>query len=82
MRLTLFQRDHCPLCDQAYELLASAGIPDFEPVWIDADEGLEARFGARVPVLRREADGAELDWPFSLTSLQAFLQVPPTTAGS
>ena len=73
MRLTLFQRDDCPLCDAAYELLAVTGVPDFEPVWIDGDAALEARYGTRVPVLRREADGVELDWPFAPEALRAFL---------
>jgi hypothetical protein len=73
MRLTLFQRDDCPLCDEAYERLAAAGVADFEPAWIDGDEGLEARYGARVPVLRRESDGVELDWPFADAALRAFL---------
>jgi hypothetical protein len=27
----------------------------------------------RVPVLRRENDGAELDWPFEPAALRAFL---------
>lgn len=81
MRLTLYQRDDCPLCDKAYELLAAAGIPDFEAVWIDGDGGLEASYGARVPVLQRNDDGAELDWPFTVTSLRAFLQAPPAAAG-
>ena len=73
MRLSLFQRDDCPLCDEAYELMSVTGVPDFEPVWIDGDAGLEARYGARVPVLRREDEGAELDWPFTAESLRAFL---------
>ncbi len=81
MRLSLFQRDDCPLCDDAYALLAGAGVPDFEPVWIDGDLALEARYGTRVPVLRREQDGAELDWPFTVASLQAFLSAPPAAGG-
>jgi glutaredoxin len=73
MSLTLYQRDDCPLCDEAYELMAVTGIPDFEPVWIDGEPELEARYGARVPVLHRNEDGAELDWPFTVASLRAFL---------
>jgi hypothetical protein len=73
MRLTLFQRDDCPLCDEAYERLAAAGVADFEPAWIDGDAALEMRYGARVPVLRREDDGTELDWPFETAALRAFL---------
>ena len=72
MRLQLFQRDDCPLCDDAYEVLAAAGVPDFEPTWIDGEAALEARYGARVPVLRRD-DGAELGWPFDAEAVRAFV---------
>ena len=82
MRLSLYQRDECPLCDEAYEILAAAGVPDFEPVWIDGDAALESRFGARVPVLRRSEDGAELDWPFTVSSLRAFLSAAPAAGAS
>jgi hypothetical protein len=68
---TLFQRDDCHLCDQALEVLAQARFPDFSSLWIDDDEALEARYGARVPVLRR-GDGAELDWPFDGAAVRAF----------
>ncbi|MEO7251964.1 MAG: glutaredoxin family protein [Arenimonas sp.] len=73
MKLSLFQRDECPLCDEAYEVLAAAGTSDFDPIWIDGDLGLEAIYGARVPVLRREESGMELDWPFDATRVREFL---------
>jgi len=69
---TLFQRDECHLCDQALEVLALARFPDFSSVFIDDDEALEARYGARVPVLRR-SDGVEIDWPFDPAALQSML---------
>lgn len=69
----LYQRDDCKLCDQAVALLARAGAPDFESVWIDDDAGLEARYGERVPVLRDEDSGRELGWPFDAQALMAFL---------
>ncbi len=62
--LVLYQRDDCHLCDLALDVLAEVRVPDFESVFIDGDEGLEARYGARVPVLRDTARGVELDWPF------------------
>ncbi|ALN90140.1 glutaredoxin family protein [Lysobacter gummosus] len=62
--LTLFQRDDCHLCDLALEVLARARAPEFESVFIDEDAVLEARYGERVPVLRDEGRGVELDWPF------------------
>ena len=73
MRLTLIQRDECELCDQAWERLALAGVADFDPLWIDDDFGLEARYGERIPVLRREDSGAELDWPFDADAVRRFL---------
>ncbi len=73
MSLTLYQRDNCHLCDLALEMLAAARIPDFESVFIDDDALLEERYGLRVPVLRNEASGAELGWPFDFDRLRAFL---------
>lgn len=70
----LYQRDDCPLCDQALAVLAAAGVPDFEPVWIDDDPALEARYGARVPVLREASSNRELDWPFDPAKVAAWLQ--------
>lgn len=73
MRLILFQRDDCPLCDRALAVLAAARAPDFDSVWIDDDDALEARYGARVPVLRDADAERELDWPFDADALAAFL---------
>jgi hypothetical protein len=71
--LTLFQRDDCHLCDQAVIVLVQARAGDFEPRWIDADVELEQRYGLRVPVLRREDTGAELEWPFDAGRVRDFL---------
>ena len=71
--LTLFQRDDCHLCDLALEVLAQARTPEFESVFIDGDDALEARYGERVPVLRDDARGIELDWPFDADGLMAWL---------
>jgi hypothetical protein len=71
--LTLFQRDDCHLCDLALEVLAQARAPEFDSVFIDEDEGLEALYGMRVPVLRDEAAGIELDWPFDAAAVAALL---------
>jgi hypothetical protein len=73
MALTLVQRDHCHLCDLAWEVLAAAGVADFDPLWIDGDIGLEARYGTRVPVLRNEDSGEELDWPFDAAAVQGLI---------
>ncbi|MGH8084066.1 MAG: glutaredoxin family protein [Lysobacter sp.] len=72
-RLTLFQRDDCHLCDLALEVLAAARVPEFDSVFIDEDEALEQRYGVSVPVLRDGASGAELQWPFDVEGVRAFL---------
>ena len=73
MPLLLFQRDDCHLCDLALEVLAAARAPEFESVFIDDDAALEARYGERVPVLRDDADGRELAWPFDAAAVARFL---------
>ncbi len=73
MRLKLYQRDDCPLCDEALAVLAAARVPDFDSVWIDDDDVLEARYGARVPVLRDDGCDEEMDWPFDVGKLQRWL---------
>jgi hypothetical protein len=72
MALILYQRDHCHLCDLALDVLAQARVPEFESVFIDDDDALEARYGLRVPVLRDDVRGIELDWPFDAARLAAF----------
>ena len=74
MRLVLYQRDDCKLCDEALAVVAAARAPDFESVWIDDDATLEARYGTRVPVLRDAAADRELDWPFDAAAVERFVQ--------
>jgi glutaredoxin len=73
MRLILYQRDDCHLCDEALQILAAAQIPDFDSVWIDDDAALEARYGIRVPVLRDEDSARELGWPFGIDAVRRFV---------
>ena len=69
----LYQRDDCHLCDLALEVLAKAHAPEFDSVFIDGDEALEARYGSRIPVLRDQARGMELDWPFDVDQVKRWL---------
>jgi len=73
MRLTLYQRDDCQLCDEALAVLAQARVPDFASVFIDGNAELETRYGERVPVLHTDS-GRELGWPFDAASVRAFLK--------
>ena len=74
MILVLYQRDDCHLCELAIDVLANAKTPDFSSVFIDNDNALEARYGDRVPVLREELSGRELDWPFNASTVETFVQ--------
>ena len=74
MILVLYQRDECHLCDLAIDVLAQARAPDFSSVFIDNDNALEAKYGERVPVLREEESGRELDWPFDAPAVRRFIQ--------
>jgi Glutaredoxin-like domain (DUF836) len=74
MRLTLYQRDDCHLCDLALDVLAQARLPEFESVFIDDDTELEARYGERVPVLRDEHAARELNWPFDAPTVAAWIE--------
>jgi len=73
MRLILFQRDDCHLCDLALAVLAQARLPAFESVFVDDDAQLEARYAERVPVLRDEDSGEEIGWPFDAAAVTRFL---------
>lgn len=74
MILVLYQRDDCHLCDLAIDVLANARAPEFSSVFIDNDNALEARYGERVPVLREELSGRELNWPFDAANVMDFVQ--------
>jgi len=74
MRLILYQRDDCHLCDLALEVLAQARVPDFTSVFIDEDLELETRYGERVPVLREAESDRELGWPFDADTLRVWIE--------
>jgi hypothetical protein len=73
VKLILFQRDDCHLCDLALDVLAQARAPDFDSVFIDDDASLEAHYGERVPVLREVDSERELNWPFDAAAVRGFL---------
>lgn len=74
--LTLFHTDHCHLCEQAAALCAAVLNPDYFTIThvdIAHSDTLIERYGVRIPVLREEASGRELGWPFDVEQLIAFL---------
>ncbi len=68
IRVTLFSRDGCHLCDEARRVVVAecdrAGVR-WREVDVDADAELQARYGEYVPVV--EVDGA----------VQGFWQIDP-----
>jgi hypothetical protein len=80
--LELYSTLGCHLCEQA-EALLQAVVPHSNRPWrcyvvdIADDDDLLARYGVRIPVLRRCDDDSELQWPFDAAQLQAFLDAAP-----
>ena len=64
--LILYSTGACHLCEQALALTTPLLGDDWELREVDIadDDGLMARYGLTIPVLRREDSGAELNWPF------------------
>jgi glutaredoxin len=58
LRLKLYARAYCHLCEDMARVLRSLGV-EFDEYDVDSDPGLENRFGELVPVLTR-ADGTEI----------------------
>lgn len=77
MELLFYTTPQCHLCELAEALLVSTPMP--EPIPVDVvdiaqSEALVERYGTRIPVLRHNDTGAELDWPFTRDQLLTFLQ--------
>ncbi|QYK03025.1 glutaredoxin family protein [Shewanella psychrotolerans] len=67
----LFHTDVCHLCEQAQALIDTLGIDYIKQDICDVEE-LAERYGTRIPVLLRQADQSELNWPFDIQQLQKF----------
>ncbi|WP_040640989.1 glutaredoxin family protein [Halopseudomonas pelagia] len=77
-QLTLYGTQACHLCEEASSLLAllaGNGVQAREQDITNSADSAElmARYQLRIPVLRREDTGAELDWPFTLPQLMEWL---------
>ncbi|WP_193074260.1 glutaredoxin family protein [Pseudomonas sp. FME51] len=75
LTLTLFGTTACHLCEECLHLtrpLEGNGIVVRQVDIVDSPELLE-RYQLRIPVLRRDDTGAELDWPFDLGQLLDWL---------
>ncbi|MDX1754754.1 MAG: glutaredoxin family protein [Marinobacter sp.] len=77
MELIFYTTAQCHLCELAENLLINTPLSQpipVEAVDIAQSEALVATYGTRIPVLRRNDTGAELDWPFDRDQLLDFLR--------
>jgi len=77
MRLFLYTKPDCPLCDEARDIVRDVVGGDvlLEEVDISDDEMLSGRYGKRIPVLRRADDGTEIEWPFGPSDVAQLVQM-------
>ncbi len=64
--LILYSTLGCHLCDQALTIIRPqiTSESDIQIVDIADNETLFARYGVRIPVVKHEATGKEIGWPF------------------
>ena len=72
--LTLYSTSHCHLCDNAIAILNELAISTFTIVEITESEALLIAYGTRIPVLQRDDNKAELNWPFNAQDIVQFLR--------
>jgi len=72
--LMLYSTSHCHLCDDAATLLNKLAVNSLTIIEITDNEQLLSAYGTRIPVLRREDNCAELDWPFNAQDVVQFLR--------
>jgi glutaredoxin len=72
MKLVLYGKESCHLCDEAEVVLRELGIVA-EYIDIESEASLLEDYGIRIPVLKRLDTGAELGWPFDAESIGRFL---------
>ena len=71
-KIKFYGTEFCHLCNEAEAVLHKAGIAVIHIDIAEDDELLE-KYGARIPVLQRVDNDAELDWPFDSVAVLRFL---------
>jgi hypothetical protein len=79
-QLTLFHTAACHLCEEAHGLISGylseqgkAENTQLTLADIADDPALLERYGTLIPVLRDDASGRQLNWPFDQTDLAQWL---------
>ena len=74
--LYFYITENCELCEQAEQVLVRTPLDTPLPVDvvdISESEELVEQYGERIPVLRMEPQGKELNWPFTSDDVIEFL---------
>lgn len=84
MRVVLYARPGCHLCDEAREVILSElerSEFEFEEIDVEGDDGLELEYGIRVPVVA--VDGRErFEISVDPSELAKVVRPPDANAGS
>lgn len=76
--LILYSTVGCHLCEQALDVITPLLTEEYKLREIDISDSdaLMERYGIRIPVIAREPDGAEINWPFDSHDFILFLCQP------
>jgi hypothetical protein len=72
VKARLYSTEYCHLCEEAEEVIRQTGITA-TIIDIVEDDILFEKYSTRIPVLQRNDNGAELDWPFDVMTVTRFL---------
>lgn len=72
-KIQLYGTEFCHLCEEAEAILRKAGVTAAHIDIAEHDDLLE-KYGARIPVLRRVDNDAELGCPFDAVAVTQFLR--------
>lgn len=72
---SLYGAAYCHLCDDAKHVLSKV-IASEQLQLVDISDSFELKkaYGLRIPVLKHNETGAELNWPFDKSKLLEFIQ--------
>lgn len=81
MAYVLYGTEACHLCELAQQVIVEVAADIPLEVYVEdiaESEHLVASFGTRIPVLKDEQSGRELDWPFNCEELFVWLNQKDT----
>lgn len=81
---TLYTTEGCHLCEQAIGVIHALAMKGIQlEVFLEdiaESESLVAEYGVRIPVLKHDATGHEMSWPFSPDGLETWIDKIDTSS--